>query len=206
MCKKLTDEQVSKLRQPLPKEALKPHPSKSFLTTINSIYVTERLNDVFGTGAWQTECEIVENSGKMVVIKTTLIVPEYGIRYECYGGNDNVDRGDAYKGAETDAITKIGSWLGIGAEVWKNEAGKAKTTPATQPIAQPKRKVINDALLDDRTRREKMLKYLAEKMDLCIDKASFMPIMTLKEEGWEFEDHADGRLKDIWEMHLNTIR
>ena len=206
MCKKLTEAQVAMLKQPLPSKALKPHPSKSFLSSINSIYVTERLNDVFGIGAWQTECEIVENNSKMVIIKTICTIPEYGIRYACYGGNDNVDRGDAYKGAVTDAITKIGSWMGIGAEVWKNEAGKATTTPATQPVAQPKRKVINDALLDDRTRREKMLKYLAEKMDLCIDKASFMPIMTLKEEGWEFEDHADGRLKDIWEMHLNTIR
>jgi hypothetical protein len=126
--KTLTNEQIQKLKVPLPTEALKPHPSKAFLTTINSIYVTERLNDVFGIGSWQTKSEIVENSQKMIVVKTTLTIPEYGISYECYGGNDNADRGDAYKGAVTDAITKIGSWLGIGAEVWKNKAGK--TSPA----------------------------------------------------------------------------
>lgn len=135
----LTAEQVARLKEPLPAKALRDHPSKTFLTTINSIYVTERLNDVFGVGSWQTQSEIVENTQKMIVVKTTLTIPEYGISYECYGGNDNADRGDAYKGAVTDAITKIGSWLGIGAEVWKNEAGKA------QPSAQPKPKAQQQA-------------------------------------------------------------
>lgn len=138
--KKLSAEQVAQLKVPLPAKALKPHPSKSFLTTINSIYVTERLNDVFGIGSWQTRSEIVENSQKMIVVKTTLIIPEYGISYECYGGNDNADRGDAYKGAVTDALTKIGSWLGIGAEVWKNEAQKPQPKAQGQrqsQVAQP---------------------------------------------------------------------
>lgn len=138
--KKLTAEQITQLHQPLPAKALKPHPTKAFLTTINSIYVTERLNEVFGVGSWQTKSEIINNSEKMVVVKTTLTIPEYGIYYECFGGNDNADKGDAHKGAVTDAITKIGSWLGIGAEVWKNEAGKqqASPTPQQKPKAQPK--------------------------------------------------------------------
>lgn len=137
--KKLTAEQVAMLNEPLPAKALKQHPTKAFLTTINSIYVTERLNKVFGVGAWRVKPELQEADGKMVVVKTTLTIPEYGIEYECYGGNDNADRGDAYKGAVTDAITKIGSWLGIGAEVWKNEAGK-QTAPRQQPAqAQPQK-------------------------------------------------------------------
>lgn len=135
--KKLTAEQVAMLNEPLPAKALKQHPTKAFLTTINSIYVTERLNNVFGVGAWRVKPELQEADGKMVVVKTTLTIPEYGIEYECYGGNDNADRGDAYKGAVTDAITKIGSWLGIGAEVWKNEAGK-QTATRQQP-AQPQK-------------------------------------------------------------------
>lgn len=137
--KKLTAEQVAMLNEPLPAKALKQHPTKAFLTTINSIYVTERLNKVFGVGAWRVKPELQEADGKMVVVKTTLTIPEYGIEYECYGGNDNADRGDAYKGAVTDAITKIGSWLGIGAEVWKNEAGK-QTAQRQQPAqAQPQK-------------------------------------------------------------------
>lgn len=118
--KTLTKEQIELLNKPLPQEALKPHPTKKFLTTINAIYVTERLNEVFGVGKWKTKVEHVETVGKMVVTKTTFEVPEYDIYYECYGGNDNADMGDAYKGSTTDAITKIGSYLGIGAHVWKN--------------------------------------------------------------------------------------
>lgn len=142
--KKLTAEQVAMLQEPLPAKALKQHPTKAFLTTINSIYVTERLNDVFGVGSWQIRPEIIEAHDKMIVVKTTLTIPEYGIYYECYGGNDNVDRGDAYKGAVTDAITKIGSWMGIGAEVWKNEAGKTapKAQPQPQKTAKPSRKPL----------------------------------------------------------------
>ena len=126
--KKLTQAQVDALQHPLPAEALKPHPSKSFLTTINAIYVTERLNEVFGVGAWQIHPVVEERKDKMVVVRTTLTIPEYGIEYECFGGNDNADLGYAYKGATTDAITKIGSWLGIGADVWKNKAGKKGNT------------------------------------------------------------------------------
>lgn len=119
--KTLTKEQIELLNKPLPKEAIKKHPSKSFLNTINAIFVTERLNEVFGVGAWKTSVEFVAQQGKMVVTKTTLTIEDYGIRYECYGGNDNADLGDAYKGSVTDAITKIGSWMGIGAHVWKND-------------------------------------------------------------------------------------
>ena len=62
-----------------------------------------------------------EKCEKMVVVKTTLEIPEYGIYYESFGGNDNQDVGDAYKGATTDAITKIGSYLGIGIDVFKGK-------------------------------------------------------------------------------------
>lgn len=129
---------MAKLKEPLPAKALKQHPTKAFLTSINPIYVTERLNDVFGVGAWRVKSELQEADGKMVVVKTTLTIPEYGIEYECYGGNDNSDRGDAFKGAVTDAITKIGSWMGIGAEVWKNEAGKQTSPRQAQPTQQQK--------------------------------------------------------------------
>ena len=100
----------------------------------------------------------------MVVVKTTLDIPEYNIHFESYGGNDNKDLGDAYKGASTDAIKKIGSWLGIGADVFKGlQTGKKGYSKPAQPTAQPKpRKVINDALLDNRERLDKMLSVLDE--------------------------------------------
>lgn len=191
--KKITKEQEQQLCQPLPAEAKKKHPSKSYLTTINSIYVTERLNKVFGTGAWQIKSEIIDNSGKMIVVKTTLTIPEYGIYYECFGGNDNADLGDAYKGAVTDAITKIGSWLGIGAEVWKNH-------PEIVPQKNPK--VINDRLLDNRERCEKMIAFLEKAYKE--NPESFAVIRYLQDIGYEFEDCADQRLVAIWMQHIEN--
>lgn len=194
--KKITKEQEQQLRQPLPAEAKKPHPSKKFLTTINAIYVTERLNDVFGVGSWGVKSEMIDNSGKMVVVKTTLSIPEYGIEYECYGGNDNPDLGDAYKGAVTDAITKIGSWLGIGVEVWKNQS---QVVP-TQVAQRVKRMIINDALLDNPERCNKMIAVL----DAAYQKnpETFKVIEYLQAEGWEFQDHADKRVFDIWMQYI----
>lgn len=117
--KEITEEMKKALLAPLPSEAISQHPTKAFLSTIKAIYVTERLNDVFGVGLWQIKTDFVEKVDKMVVVKTILTIPEYGVYYEAFGGNDNVDTGDAYKGATTDAITKIGSYLGIAIDVFK---------------------------------------------------------------------------------------
>lgn len=139
--KQITETMKQALNRALPAEAIKPHPTKNYLSTINAIYVSERLNKVFGVGEWQTKVEYVnEKSNKttMVVVKLTLDIPAYGIHYECFGGNDNADFGDAYKGATTDALTKIGSWLGIGAHVWKNDPTGSKTAAKPAPAPQPK--------------------------------------------------------------------
>lgn len=153
---KLSNEQLALLAQPLPPEAVSPHPSKSFLSSIKSIYVTERLNEVFGVGAWSISTEFIEREGKMIVVKVVFEVAEYGIRYECFGGNDNADLGDAYKGATTDAMTKIGSWLGIGADVFKGkQTGKnqPRNAPKPQQQAKPTKKVITfDDMMNDTTR------------------------------------------------------
>lgn len=134
--KTVTPEMRERLREPLPPEAVKPHPTKTFLSSIKAIYVTERLNDVFGVGSWKTKVEHVTTSEKsMVVVKLIFEIPAYGIYYECYGGNDNggensknFDLGDAYKGATTDALTKICSFLEIGLDVFKGKSTPASTT------------------------------------------------------------------------------
>ena len=139
---KVTKEMREALRMPLPVGAVTKHPTKTFLSSIKAIYVTERLNEVFGTGAWQIKVNHVTTTEKsMVVVKVEFSIPEYGIYFECYGGNDNggensrnFDLGDAYKGATTDALTKIGSYLEIGIDVFK---GLGNTAPA--PQQQPKK-------------------------------------------------------------------
>lgn len=155
--RELTQQQVDALNRPLPAEAVTPHPTKKFLSSIKSIYVTERLNEVFGIGRWSIKSEVVENHDKMIVVKATFTIPSYGIEYECYGGNDNVDRGDAYKGATTDALTKIGSWLGIGADVFKGKHDKTAKPAQTQ--SQPTRKAITAIHLDDKKTCDALLKW-----------------------------------------------
>lgn len=168
--RKITTEQQQMLNAPLPAEAVKPHPTKNYLSTIKAIYVTERLNQVFGIGTWRVRSEHVVSENKMVVVKVMFEIPEYGIYYECYGGNDNNDLGDAYKGAVTDALTKIGSWLGIGADVFK---GKATGNRPTQPAAKPKKAVTNE-MLDNVIQCDAFLKwaynfYLASSYDSKFD-------------------------------------
>ena len=143
--KKITEAMREQLGAPLPPEAVSPHPTKKFLSSIKSIYVTERLNEVFGVGSWKLFTEFIEKVDKMVVVKATFRIPEYNVDFECFGGNDNSDLGDAYKGATTDALTKIASWLGIGREVFKGEV-KQNTHKPQQTF---NRKVLTtDDILD----------------------------------------------------------
>jgi hypothetical protein len=159
----ISQAQREALRKPLPEEAIKPHPTKSYLSTIKAIYVTERLSDVFGVNGWHIKTDLihwfekVKKSAKgeytefTALCKTTITVPAYGIIHECVAGSSNEDLGDATKGATTDAITKIGSYLEIGIDVFKglkpqpkptapkSEAPKpAAKTPAKSPKPEPK--------------------------------------------------------------------
>ncbi len=134
----IPDAVIAILRRPLPPEAIKPHPTKSYLSSIKAIYCVERLNEAFGLNGWKIRNEIVEiadfkrmikgneTTGTMIVMKSFLTVPEYGIEIEAYGGNDNEDRGDAYKGACTDALTKACSYIYIGMDVYKGLGSKAE--------------------------------------------------------------------------------
>jgi hypothetical protein len=148
-----TNEQLkSELYAPLPSEAIKPHPTKTFLSTIKPIYVTDRLNEVFGIGKWQLRTEnILVNDNGTVVNKVIFSVPDHDIYYECFGGNDNggqtskgFDLGDAFKGATTDGLTKICSYLGIGIDVFRGkQSSKSYNTPS-QPAPKPATPTVDD--------------------------------------------------------------
>lgn len=117
-----------RLRAPLPHGAVKPHPTKTWMSSINSAFIVERLNDVFSEDGWYAKYEIIENqpTQKMVVVRAVFEAETRcgqqtlgKIYREAFGGNDNPDRGDAYKGACTDALGKVASQLGIAGEVYK---------------------------------------------------------------------------------------
>lgn len=123
------------LKKPIDPAAVSDHPTRKYLSAIKGIYVVERLNEAFGIGGWFVKNEVIEahEGDDMIVVKSYLYVPAYNIKIlDIFGGNDNADRGDAYKGACTDALTKIGSMLGIAMDVFKglkDAPTQAKTTP-----------------------------------------------------------------------------
>jgi len=151
--KQLSQNQEALLKKPLPPEAVKQHPTKAYLSTIKAIYVIERFNDVFGVGRWTLENQFIAVTEKltdkgdvkrMVIVETRFRAPEYGINLPSFGGNDNEDEGDAYKGAVTDAVTKIGAYLGIGMDVFKGlhdkKDGKAVTPPKVPEYARSRKR------------------------------------------------------------------
>lgn len=147
--KQLTQQQLELIKKPLPREAVTQHPTKQNLSTIKAIYVTERLNDVFGVGSWKIKTDLVGNiiektrttsSGRertefTAIAKTTISIKDYGIYYECIASSVNDDPGDACKGATTDAITKICSYIGIGIDVFKGQHENAVAAYEQQAVA-----------------------------------------------------------------------
>jgi hypothetical protein len=138
MRKELTPHQIELIKKPLPAEAVSKHPTKGYLSTIKVIYITERLNEVFGFGAWSIKTDMVGSIIKdeikkgdkvrieyTALLKTTFTIPEYEIYYEVIASSTNDDMGDAAKGAVTDAISKIASWIGIGQDVYKGMQDEA---------------------------------------------------------------------------------
>jgi hypothetical protein len=124
---KLKDSQVEQLLKPIDPRFL----STRFdgMTAIAAIGITMRLNQVFGYGAWQIRTDNmrtrpIDMKGSTWYYSTCKVifnVPEYDIHYECEAGSQNKEEGDSAKGAITDSITKIASWMGIGWEVYNSK-------------------------------------------------------------------------------------
>ena len=70
-------------------------------------------------------------------VKGRLEIPKHNIILEQFGGSSNDDMGDSLKGGATDALTKISSYLNIGAEIYK---GKGNVDYGTEPEPEPKSK------------------------------------------------------------------
>ena len=214
----ITPEQKEALDRRLPDEAVSQHPTRKFLSSIKSIYVTERLNEVFGVGSWRVETNIVERAERMVVVKLCFSIPEYGIYYECFGGNDNVDLGDACKGATTDALTKVCSWLGIGAEVFKDRQTGAGASPqssvqrqsaapdpipavAPAPVA-PKKRITAD-MLNDPVLRDQFMRWAYKGSTTVKDPTKFDVIAFLRRT-YDADDTTAVVFAKFYDEYLNS--
>lgn len=194
--KQLSKEQIDLIKKPLPREAVMPHPTKQNLSTIKAIYVTERFNDVFGIGGWTIKTDLIDNPLALVknikitkagaerteytaLMKTRFEVAEYGIYYECVASSTNDDIGDASKGAATDAITKIASYIGIGIDVFKGQHDKALTEYNSNLLTDDIRAAIDKCktkedvislsktMSDDVKRNKDFRLYVTEKLEKC---------------------------------------
>lgn len=127
--KRLKKENRAKLSKPMPKAALQKHPTKSFLTTIKSAYIMERLNDVFGILGWDIEHSVediiqLQDGRKYIVMKGRIHIKEADLYtpYQ-YGGHflegRNTEPADGYKSAVTDCLSKCASFLEIGIQIFK---------------------------------------------------------------------------------------
>ncbi len=214
----ITPEQKEALDRRLPDEAVSQHPTKKFLSSIKSIYVTERLNEVFGVGSWRVETDIIERAERMVVAKLRFSIPEYGIYYECFGGNDNADLGDACKGATTDALTKVCSWLGIGAEVFKGRQTGAGAPPqssvqrlpaAPDPIpaaaavqAAPKKRITAD-MLNDPVLRDQFMRW-AYKGSTAVKDPTKFDVIALLRRTYDADDTTAVVFAKFYDEYLNS--
>lgn len=214
----ITPEQKEALDRRLPDEAVSQHPTKKFLSSIKSIYVTERLNEVFGVGSWRVETDIVERAERMVVVKLRFSIPEYGIYYECFGGNDNVDLGDACKGATTDALTKVCSWLGIGAEVFKDRQTGAGASPqisvqrqsaapdpipAVAPVQSAPKKRITADMLNDPVLRDQFMRWAYKGSTTIKDPTKFDVIAFLRRT-YDADDTTAVVFAKFYDEYLNS--
>jgi len=132
---KITADMRTALRADFPKEAYSQHPTKTFLTTLKAMYVTERLNDVFGLGRWTIDHLVVERTADYVLIQGEFIALDYEVKIPSqYGGHTttgkNTEIADGYKSAITDCISKIASYMEIGIDMFKGKIVVDKSAKA----------------------------------------------------------------------------
>lgn len=135
-----------KLSKAMPAEAIKPHPTKTYLTTIKAIYIVERLNDVFGLNGWDFESDIISttpiDNGKLVVVACgRLYFREFDLYGSIhYGGHEGkmVDAGDIHKSAITDALNKCASIIEIGIQVFKGKPNSSEKNVSKRLDEKPK--------------------------------------------------------------------
>lgn len=161
---KLTDEQITKLHEPLPTWAVKPHSTKRGMSAIHPMAIVDRLNEVFDIGGWQYNLEYIscdkehqetKNGGRTVymsAVKGIFRAQDNNIWIEQFGGSTNDDKGDSLKGGATDALTKIASYLGIGASIYKGQGNVAPdgSQDSTEGYDDDMDERFNSAMSDDR--------------------------------------------------------
>ena len=139
----ITDTIRQQLRAGFPDEAYSKHPTKTFLTTLKAMYVTERLNDVFGIGRWTIEIEIIERTDNYVLLQGEFKSLDFDVvAPKQFGGHNttgnNTEIADGFKSALTDCQSKIASYFEIGIDMFKGKITVGGKTPPKTNTIKPK--------------------------------------------------------------------
>jgi len=171
--KQITEEIYKKCIAPFPPEAVHPHESKPYLSTIKAMYVIERLNNVFGVGRWNIEHEIIKETEDYVLVKGKLILHDFDITIPTqYGGHKTTGKGielaDGYKSAVTDVLSKTASYLGIGLDVFKGLVNPLENKNKFKPLNQPDLPKIDmpkkPEIPDHNTSKNDQVTYISERI------------------------------------------
>ncbi len=149
-----SDEIVKKLREPIPEEAISELPGTSGkLSTIDSMYIIERLNNVFGMGRWSIEHETVTDNDTECIVCGYLSITEYGFKsMSQYGGSNKMmgskrkNAGYAHKGAVTDLLSKLASLLEIGIDVFKGQQTHQNPAPPVKKLTAGEKKGLAERI------------------------------------------------------------
>lgn len=140
----LTDQAISVLNRPLPKEKIRTRPGGKGMeySYITPDFVIELLNEAFGHN-WSTRVIYHNVHEQTVVVGLRLTVPVEGddkpITKEQFGSCEitrGLGVGEAFKGATSDAMKKCATLLGLGLELYKDDEPE-ETGPAPAPRFTP---------------------------------------------------------------------
>ena len=178
----LTSKQKEALVRELPSWAVKPHPTKTNMSAIHPMAIIDRLNEVFGIGGWDFHTEFInsspfiqktrngERSMFRSAVKGRVYIKSLDLTIEQFGGSSNDDEGDALKGGATDALTKIASYLGIGASIYK---GQGNVTPKPEMSLSDALEVVSlSTTVDELTSNYKELSATMQKDGEVIEKCA----------------------------------
>jgi hypothetical protein len=143
----LSDNAISVLTRPLPKDKIKQRPGKGGMTFnyVSPDFVIDLLNEAFGY-AWSNKIVSKEDRDGTIIVQMELTVPGADgtpVTKSHYGSCEitkGLDVGDAHKGAASDAMKKCATLLGLGLELYKDEevtGGGSSFTPPKNNVPRP---------------------------------------------------------------------
>jgi len=103
------------------------------LVAIKPQYVIDELNKI-GTWSYKIKQSQLVDGIPVVLIRFKMTIGDVTVKRDQYGGSKNSDMGDAFKGAVTDALSKIAAQFGVCHDIWTNSYRTPETIALNTPL------------------------------------------------------------------------